>query len=92
MANVLFTNVRILDGTGDYPYTGEVLVQGNRIKQVTKGSSRFGAGLALTTGRRQFRAHENHCHPRVSTRPPTPRRQLQVVGWKLCVGLRLDGR
>ena len=37
----LFTNVRILDATGDYPYTGEVLVQGNRIKQITRGSSRF---------------------------------------------------
>jgi imidazolonepropionase-like amidohydrolase len=41
--SVLFTNVRILDGTGEYPYTGEVLVQGNRIKQVTRGSSRFGS-------------------------------------------------
>ncbi|MGE3830041.1 MAG: amidohydrolase family protein [Parvibaculaceae bacterium] len=41
--DVLFTNVRILDGTGEYPYTGEVQVQGNRIRQVTKGSSRFGA-------------------------------------------------
>ena len=41
--NVLFTNVRVLDGTGDYPYTGEVLVQGNRIKQITKGSARFGS-------------------------------------------------
>jgi imidazolonepropionase-like amidohydrolase len=40
--DTLFTNVRILDGTGEYPYTGEVLVQGNRIKQITKGSSRFG--------------------------------------------------
>jgi imidazolonepropionase-like amidohydrolase len=40
---VLFTNVRILDATGEYPYTGEVLVQGNRIKQVTRGGSRFGA-------------------------------------------------
>jgi len=38
----LFTNVRILDGTGEHPYTGEVLIQGNRIKQITKGSSRFG--------------------------------------------------
>jgi hypothetical protein len=35
---VLFTNVRILDGTGEYPYTGEVTVQGNRIRHVTKGS------------------------------------------------------
>ena len=29
--------------TGEYPYTGEVLVQGNRIKQITRGSSRFGS-------------------------------------------------
>jgi imidazolonepropionase-like amidohydrolase len=38
MANVLFTNVRILDGSGEYPYTGEVLVQGNRIRHVGRGS------------------------------------------------------
>jgi N-acyl-D-aspartate/D-glutamate deacylase len=38
---VLLTNVRILDGTGEYPYTGEVLVQGNRIKSIAKGSSRL---------------------------------------------------
>ena len=44
MGQVLFTNVRILDAGGDYPYTGEVLVQGNRIKQITRGSSRFGTG------------------------------------------------
>ncbi len=44
--SVLFTNVRILDATGEYPYTGEVLVQGNRIKQVTRGSSRFGTAGA----------------------------------------------
>ena len=31
----------VLDCTGEYPYTGEVLVQGNRIKSITKGSSRF---------------------------------------------------
>ena len=35
-----FTNVRILDATGEYSYTGEVVVQGNRIKQITRGSSR----------------------------------------------------
>ena len=48
--SVLFTNVRVLDATGEYPYTGEVMVQGNRIKQVTRGSSRFGspAGLGAT--------------------------------------------
>ena len=43
---VVFTNVRVLDGSGDYPFTGEVVVQGNRIKQVTKGSSR----LSSTSG------------------------------------------
>ena len=31
MGNVLFTNVRILDGSGAQPFAGEVLVQGNRI-------------------------------------------------------------
>src|SRR6516165_5408410 len=39
---VVFTNVRILDGSGEYPFTGEVVVQGNRIKSVTRGSSRIG--------------------------------------------------
>jgi imidazolonepropionase-like amidohydrolase len=34
MANVLFTNVRIFDGSGAHPYAGEVLVQGNRISRV----------------------------------------------------------
>ena len=47
---ILFTNVRILDATGEYPYTGEVLVQGNRIKQVTRGSSRLGGGSSATHG------------------------------------------
>ncbi len=37
MANTLFTNVRIIDGTGAQPYMGEVLVQGNRIAKVAKG-------------------------------------------------------
>ena len=46
----LFTNVRILDATGEYPYTGEVLIQGNRIKQITRGSSRFGSGPAMGGG------------------------------------------
>jgi imidazolonepropionase-like amidohydrolase len=37
MANVLFTNVRILDGTGELPYLGEVLVSGNRIQKIARG-------------------------------------------------------
>ena len=35
--SVLFTNVRILDGTGAQPYAGDVLVQGNRIARVGRG-------------------------------------------------------
>jgi imidazolonepropionase-like amidohydrolase len=38
MANVLFTNVRIFDGSGSQPYTGDVLVQGNRIARVARGA------------------------------------------------------
>ncbi|MES2101320.1 MAG: amidohydrolase family protein [Pseudomonadota bacterium] len=35
MADVLFTNVRVFDGGGEAPFTGDVLVQGNRISRVT---------------------------------------------------------
>jgi imidazolonepropionase-like amidohydrolase len=44
--NVVFTNVRVLDGSGDYPFTGEVVVQGNRIRSVTRGSSRIASAGA----------------------------------------------
>jgi imidazolonepropionase-like amidohydrolase len=36
MADVLFTNARIFDGSGEMPYTGDVLVHGNRIARVTR--------------------------------------------------------
>ena len=36
MADVLFTNAKIFDGSGDLPYTGDVFVQGNRIARVTR--------------------------------------------------------
>jgi imidazolonepropionase-like amidohydrolase len=38
MGSVLFTNVRIIDGTGEPPYPGEVLVQGNRISRLARGA------------------------------------------------------
>ncbi|MBP5858348.1 amidohydrolase family protein [Marivibrio halodurans] len=66
MADTLFTNVRILDGTGDQPYPGEVLVQGARIKQVSRGGRSVGghaqtvidgAGATLMPG-----MVEAHCH------------------------------
>jgi imidazolonepropionase-like amidohydrolase len=37
MADILFTNVRVLDGSGERPYAGEVLVRGERIQQVGQG-------------------------------------------------------
>ena len=34
----LFTNVQVFDGEGTDPYPAEVLVEGNRIKTVARGS------------------------------------------------------
>jgi imidazolonepropionase-like amidohydrolase len=51
MANVLFTNVRIIDGSGAQPYAGEVLVQGNRILRVARGARALPvAGVAVIDG------------------------------------------
>jgi imidazolonepropionase-like amidohydrolase len=36
MADVLFTNVKVFDGGGETPFTGDVLVQGNKISRVVK--------------------------------------------------------
>ena len=38
-SEIAFTNVRILDGTGERPYAGEVTIEGNRIKSVTRSGS-----------------------------------------------------
>jgi imidazolonepropionase-like amidohydrolase len=47
MADVLFTNVRILDGTGsNAPYSGSVLVSGNRIRQVGRTTAPIAPGNA----------------------------------------------
>ena len=32
MASVLFTNVRVLDGSGALPFAGEVLMHGSRAR------------------------------------------------------------
>jgi imidazolonepropionase-like amidohydrolase len=47
MADTLFTNVRILDGTGQTaPYSGSVLVAGNRIRQVGRSTAPIAPGTA----------------------------------------------
>ena len=45
--NILFTNVKILDGTGQNPYSGSVRVQGNRITEVSRSAASASGGDAL---------------------------------------------
>jgi imidazolonepropionase-like amidohydrolase len=66
MSEVLFTNVRILDGTGTLPYAGSVLVEGNRIRQVGRSTAAVrqsaatvidGAGATLMPGMVEAHTH-----------------------------------
>lgn len=66
MASTLFTNVRIFDGSGSQPYSGEVLVEGNRIARVGSGTRAFqrngatvidGAGATLMPGMTEAHTH-----------------------------------
>jgi imidazolonepropionase-like amidohydrolase len=66
MSGVVFTNVRILDGTGENPYSGSVLVQGNRIRQVGRSTAPIapggatvidGAGATLMPGMCEAHTH-----------------------------------
>ena len=66
MADTLFTNVRILDGTGANPYSGSVLVQGKRIRQVVRSAGAIssisaqvidGAGATLMPGMCEAHTH-----------------------------------
>ncbi|WP_425403515.1 amidohydrolase family protein [Hwanghaeella sp.] len=43
-SDIVFTNVRIIDGTGEQPFNGEVTVSGNRIKSVQRSGGGFGQG------------------------------------------------
>ena len=54
MDRTLFTNVTVLDCTGAQPYAGEVLIEGNRIKQLGKSGKalpRQGARIVDGGGR-----------------------------------------
>jgi imidazolonepropionase-like amidohydrolase len=67
MADTLFTNVRILDGSGaNAPYTGSVLVSGQRIRQVGRSTAPIapgsatvidGAGATLMPGMTEAHTH-----------------------------------
>ncbi|RZL96810.1 MAG: amidohydrolase family protein [Variovorax sp.] len=66
MADVVFTNVRILDGTGQNPYSGSVLVRENRIRQVGRSTAPIapggatvidGAGATLMPGMCEAHTH-----------------------------------
>ena len=66
MTSVLFTNVRIIDGTGAQPYAGEVLIQGNRIARIGRGARSLptagvtvidGAGATLMPGMVEAHTH-----------------------------------
>ena len=51
MARILFTNVKVLDGSGAEPFPAKVLVEGNRIKSVTPVSEVLSAeGAELVNG------------------------------------------
>ena len=49
MNSVLFTNVRILDGTGAPPVAGSVWVEGRRIKAIGRGAAAASASAATDT-------------------------------------------
>lgn len=66
MGGFLFTNVRVLDGSGEQPFSGDVLVEGNRIKSVSRGARSFmaagypvidGAGCTLMPGMTEAHTH-----------------------------------
>ena len=66
MANTIISNVRILDGSGEAPFDGEVEIQGERIKAVGQGigalaregqSELDGGGMTLMPGLIESHAH-----------------------------------
>ena len=65
-SEVLFTNVKIIDGSGAAPYNGEVLVRGKRISRVARSARSFaggngtvidGAGATLMPGMIEAHTH-----------------------------------
>ena len=70
MAEVLFTNVRVIDGSGAEPFAGQVLVRGNRIAKVAQAGEALevggaetvdGGGATLMPGLIEPHAHISFC-------------------------------
>ena len=66
MSDTLFTNVKIIDGSGAAPYAGEVLVEGKRIRRVARSARSYstngatvidGAGATLMPGMVEAHTH-----------------------------------
>jgi imidazolonepropionase-like amidohydrolase len=75
MGQILFTNVRIIDGSGAAPYSGQVLVDGQRIKRVARDEEAVaapevepgaevvdGGGASLMPGLIEAHAHISFCN------------------------------
>jgi imidazolonepropionase-like amidohydrolase len=71
MTNVLFRNVRVIDGSGAAPFAGEVRVEGNRIREIARDGRRLEAGAAqavdgggatLMPGLIEAHAHISFCN------------------------------
>ena len=71
MPNTVFTNARILDGTGDSSFNGEVRIDGNRIQQISSDGSQLShddadvidcAGATLMPGLVEAHAHASFCN------------------------------
>jgi imidazolonepropionase-like amidohydrolase len=92
MAATLFTNVRVIDGNGDEPFDGEVLVEGNRIKTVAKPGEATrvpgatvvdGGGQTLMPGLVEAHAHISFCNtPDLETLGDIPPEEHTLLAMK----------
>ena len=70
-SQVVFRNVRVIDGSGAAPFAGEVRVEGNRIREIARdgrrldlGAAEFidGGGATLMPGMVEAHAHISFCN------------------------------
>ena len=100
MAQILFTNVMVFDGSGSKPFPGEVLVQGNRVKKVAKGRDQIardgakavdGGGATLMPGLCEAHGHisYNNCAQlkEIGELPPEEHTLLTAYNAKLLLDM-----